>query len=405
MSININALDAMDSVLWSRAGDSAQFFSYAPYGNTPERGGNSLLPGFNGERLDPVSLTYHLGNGYRAYTPALMRFNTPDAWSPYGAGGLNPYSYCEGDPINRSDPSGHVSRMAGMGIGLGIVGLLGAIFSAGMSIATAGGIMAALSAASAVDLVTAGAGVVSDVASIACGASASEDPEASSVLGVISFGLGLIGTIDSLAHIAKGIRTSAKTTNLLREQILDAFRPGGAPRPKGEGTPHPSAIRRLSEDGSLSGMDFGYRVVDREAQRTGNFHYRNNDERRVCEWEVGVNGRIQYKHDGSAPADGRYNFIYSVDRRLFGFDTTFNHSTIMQGTAVRSAGWLNIDHGRIVKITNASGHYKPAPDKFFAATKDMAKRGFILPSVEIETRTPRQFYDAANLFSLPSHLA
>jgi RHS repeat-associated protein len=66
----------------------------------------SLL-GFNGERPDPVTGHYHLGNGYRQFNPVLMRFNSPDSWSPFGEGGLNAYAYCAGDPINRVDPTGH----------------------------------------------------------------------------------------------------------------------------------------------------------------------------------------------------------------------------------------------------------------------------------------------------------
>jgi RHS repeat-associated protein len=48
-----------------------------------------------------------LGNGYRFYSFTLMRFVSGDDWSPFGAGGMNPYAYCAGDPINFSDPSGH----------------------------------------------------------------------------------------------------------------------------------------------------------------------------------------------------------------------------------------------------------------------------------------------------------
>ena len=48
-----------------------------------------------------------LGNGYRAFNPVLMRFNSPDSWSPFGEGGLNAYVYCIGDPVNRDDPTGH----------------------------------------------------------------------------------------------------------------------------------------------------------------------------------------------------------------------------------------------------------------------------------------------------------
>jgi RHS repeat-associated protein len=83
-----------------------QHLAYTPYGH---RGPESGLLGFNGERPDPVTGHYLLGNGYRAFNPVLMRFNSPDSWSPFGRGGLNAYGYCVGDPINRVDPNGHFS--------------------------------------------------------------------------------------------------------------------------------------------------------------------------------------------------------------------------------------------------------------------------------------------------------
>jgi len=82
--------------------------AYTPYGHrVPENGLLSLL-GFNGEQPDPVTEHYLLGNGYRAFNPVLMRFNSPDSWSPFGEGGLNTYGYCMGNPINRKDPTGHI---------------------------------------------------------------------------------------------------------------------------------------------------------------------------------------------------------------------------------------------------------------------------------------------------------
>ncbi|MGY2189231.1 RHS repeat-associated core domain-containing protein [Pseudomonas sp. SDO5591_S426] len=50
-----------------------------------------------------------MGNGYRAFSPVLMKFNSPDTLSPFDKGGLNAYAYCLGDPINRADPNGHLS--------------------------------------------------------------------------------------------------------------------------------------------------------------------------------------------------------------------------------------------------------------------------------------------------------
>lgn len=80
---------------------------YSPYGHRIAENGLLSLLGFNGERPDPVTGHYLLGNGYRAFNPVLMRFNSPDSWSPFGRGGLNAYGYCVGDPVNQTDPSGH----------------------------------------------------------------------------------------------------------------------------------------------------------------------------------------------------------------------------------------------------------------------------------------------------------
>jgi len=61
---------------------------------------------FAGQLLEPEGW-YLLGNGYRAYNPQLRRFQGPDSLSPFDGGGLNAYAYCEADPVNRHDPSGH----------------------------------------------------------------------------------------------------------------------------------------------------------------------------------------------------------------------------------------------------------------------------------------------------------
>lgn len=79
---------------------------YSPYGW--HKGVLALL-GFNGEPFDPLTQRYHLGHGYRAFSPSLKRFNSPDSISPFGAGDLNPYIYCLGDPVNNKDPDGHIT--------------------------------------------------------------------------------------------------------------------------------------------------------------------------------------------------------------------------------------------------------------------------------------------------------
>ena len=98
--------DQQRSVLHALDATSLHAFAYTPYGHRPLNGLLSLL-GFNGERPDPVTGHYHLGNGYRQFNSVLMRFNSPDSWSPFGEGGLNAYAYCAGDPVNRMDQTGH----------------------------------------------------------------------------------------------------------------------------------------------------------------------------------------------------------------------------------------------------------------------------------------------------------
>lgn len=119
--------------------------TYTPYGHQSAVNFPSHL-GFNGERLDPVTGCYHLGKGYRAYNPTLGFLYAPDSWSPFGAGGINPYAYCLGDPVNRIDPTGHFSFLglndrAWILIGIGTVVSIGvalAIPTEGFSLAVGG---------------------------------------------------------------------------------------------------------------------------------------------------------------------------------------------------------------------------------------------------------------------------
>lgn len=102
------ATDMQTSVLHSVSGDGTQqALAYTPFGHQRDLKTMRSLSGFNGERPDPVTGHYLLGQGYRAFNPVLMRFNSPDSLSPFAEGGINAYGYCGGDPINRFDPTGH----------------------------------------------------------------------------------------------------------------------------------------------------------------------------------------------------------------------------------------------------------------------------------------------------------
>lgn len=205
------ATDQNNSSLWSHntLDSEVELHSWSPYGIGAKTTTNSIL-GFNGERIDPVSGTYHLGNGYRAYNPVLMRFDCPDSLSPFGAGGINPYAYCAGDPINRIDPSGHLNWQAIIEIIFGVIGIGLSIFSAGISIAAAGGIVAAITASSTPSLVAGTLSIISDITGIASSALENQNPKASDALGWISLATSLAGV-----GIGNGKRISAGKINLI----------------------------------------------------------------------------------------------------------------------------------------------------------------------------------------------
>jgi RHS repeat-associated protein len=100
------ATDQQNSVLSEIVSGRNNPMAYSAYGHQSAEHEVVSGLGFNGE-LREASRWYFLGNGYRVYNPRLMRFHSPDSWSPFGAGGLNAYTYVGGDPVNDSDPTGH----------------------------------------------------------------------------------------------------------------------------------------------------------------------------------------------------------------------------------------------------------------------------------------------------------
>lgn len=90
-----------------------ELLAYSVYGYI-DSGARSGLLGYNGQLLGPRLQGYALGNGHRLYRPELMRFLSPDTISPFGAGGVNAYAYCTGDPVNLQDPSGRAGLKTGL---------------------------------------------------------------------------------------------------------------------------------------------------------------------------------------------------------------------------------------------------------------------------------------------------
>ncbi|WP_258378798.1 RHS repeat-associated core domain-containing protein [Pseudomonas mosselii] len=99
-------LDNQRSVITRQVAGNRDVFIYSPFGFSSSTLDKYPLPGFTAQILEAAGL-YLLGNGKRAYNPVLMRFHSPDAWSPFGTGGINTYVYCGQDPVNWQDLSGN----------------------------------------------------------------------------------------------------------------------------------------------------------------------------------------------------------------------------------------------------------------------------------------------------------
>lgn len=87
--------------------------AYSPFGYLAGSSPLNILA-YAGQVFDQYLSGYLLGQGYRCYAPSLMRFTSPDSISPFGEGGINAYSYCTGDPVNKVDPSGQMGQRTGL---------------------------------------------------------------------------------------------------------------------------------------------------------------------------------------------------------------------------------------------------------------------------------------------------
>ena len=183
--------------------------------------------GFNGEWLDPVLEGYHLGQGYRVYQPKLMRFNAPDSLAPFSEGVHNAYVYCHNDPINFTDPSGHLNiskiLFGAFGIIAGIVGIALAAPTGGSSLVLAAGIIGGI------------AGMTSGALQLASGIIDDGDISRKldiatipfDIIGVVSGGYSAFKSVQNIRWIRAGGAFDDLTQPGLGSRLWNKIRPSG----------------------------------------------------------------------------------------------------------------------------------------------------------------------------------
>ncbi|UVL17186.1 hypothetical protein LOY44_14215 [Pseudomonas sp. B21-044] len=244
--------------------------AYSAYGahSSDEQG---ALHGYNGEYREAEGDQYPLGSGYRWYAPQLMQFQAQDGASPFGQGGPNAYGYCDGDPVNHSDPSGQWKRRrqywdytdcepAPMSLGKHGA-LISAIIFGGITVLSAvmtGGVSLMVTAA----LVT--LAVVSAATAIAGAIVAESDPEASRILGWVSLAAGIAGGLAQMGRkitvlmvqLGRSGRQAARHLIQKGAGALRSLRQGPGRLPKTVVKPAPGALRNIVKE-SLGELRIG----------------------------------------------------------------------------------------------------------------------------------------------------
>lgn len=194
-------------------GGAPRSVAYAPHGHRAAVSLRVEVPiaqlGFNAEMQDTASGLYLLGpRNHRPYSPTLGIFIAPDPMSPFEDGGWNSLAYCQGDPVNRADPTGHFWKwiMAGVAV-VAAVASFGALAVVGVT-------------ASAV----VGAVISTAAAAVEIAAAVVEDEVAQQVLGYVGIGLTAAGVVAALPAMAKaGTQLASKGKQFV--QRLASVRP------------------------------------------------------------------------------------------------------------------------------------------------------------------------------------
>ena len=97
------------NIITDSTGALIQHCEYTPYGTIATNEGTDVVTHkFTGKELDSTGLYFY---AWRYYDPELGRFCQPDTIipEPYNPQTLNRYSYCDNNPLNYTDPTGHKS--------------------------------------------------------------------------------------------------------------------------------------------------------------------------------------------------------------------------------------------------------------------------------------------------------
>ena len=83
-------------------------YTYDAFGNTAQSGSFQNSFAYTGAVLDEETGLYYMNARY--YDPSTGRFVSQDSYRGESEGLWHLYAYCDSDPVNFTDPTGHYSR-------------------------------------------------------------------------------------------------------------------------------------------------------------------------------------------------------------------------------------------------------------------------------------------------------
>ena len=112
------------------------------------------------------------------------------------------------------------------------------------------------------------------------------------------------------------------------------------------------------------------RKQEREAQRQGAslYNYMNADQQQKAQLTVDHQGI--YRNSQGLAVTGTFLYVVLEDYRIIHVpdcrnenDISYRHSCLANGKKVLAAGKITLTEGRLIMVSNESGHYKPTGEK------------------------------------------
>jgi hypothetical protein len=183
--------------------------------------------------------------------------------------------------------------------------------------------------------------------------------------------------------------------------LLEAFNPAHEPASQAlQDELEVWARKACTDDLSFHGMKAAQRqrfqntLPEGARKRLEGVTYLTDDERegyRVVltpaglSWACGEGPLHSIGIPGPGDEANKFIFVISPDMEMYAGEPVFqkfHHSSFLQGRPVLGAGTIEVKKGTLLKVTNASGHYRPDLSRHYNTLLFLKRKGLVLSSIK-----------------------